>query len=127
MLSSPLSWSSPHLSCHSHTCSDTHPKAAVSWCWCPGKDTKPAQATGLHKAVLPEVVPGGDRFCMFVIQTVKIVAGMALRGRFIKVAVPFNMNSYHTSLDSRDKDEYPELSGDRRQLFIRTEQDGGRA
>jgi hypothetical protein len=40
---------------------------------------------------------------MLIVQTVKIIVWVACRGSFIKVTVPFNMNSYHTTLDTRDK------------------------
>lgn len=41
--------------------------------------------------------------CVFVVQTVEIIVWVAAGGSFIKVTVPFYMDSYHTTLDTRDR------------------------
>lgn len=40
---------------------------------------------------------------MLVVQTVEIIAWVTFRGSFIKVTVPFNVDSYHTTLDTRNR------------------------
>lgn len=40
---------------------------------------------------------------MFAVQTVEIIVWVAFRGSFIKVTIPFNMDSYYTTLDTRDR------------------------
>lgn len=53
---------------------------------------------------LPEVVPRRDRlFCKLVIQTAKRIVGITFRRGFIKITVPFNLNSYHTTLNERER------------------------
>lgn len=53
---------------------------------------------------LPEVVPRRDRlFCKLVIQTAKRIVGITFRRGLIKVTVPFNLNSYHTTLNERER------------------------
>jgi hypothetical protein len=37
---------------------------------------------------------------VFVVQTVEIIVWVAVGGSFIKVTVPFNVDSYHTALDT---------------------------
>lgn len=52
---------------------------------------------------LPEVVPGRDRVSRkCAVQTAKMIARVAFRRRFIKITVPFNLNSYHTTLDEAE-------------------------
>lgn len=53
---------------------------------------------------LPEVVPRRDRlFCKLVIQPAKRIVRITFRRGFIKITVPFNLNSYHTTLDEKKR------------------------
>lgn len=40
--------------------------------------------------------------CVFVVQTIEVIVWVAVGGSFVKVTVPFDMDSYHTTLDTRD-------------------------
>lgn len=40
---------------------------------------------------------------MFVVQTIEIIVRVAVGGSFIKVAVPFDVDSYDTTLDSKHR------------------------
>lgn len=53
---------------------------------------------------LPEVVPRRDGlFCKLVIQPAKRIVRITFRRGFIKITVPFNLNSYHTTLNERER------------------------
>lgn len=74
------------------------------WGLDPAEETEQSQGyQGARKQSLPEVVPRGDGVCVFVVQAVEVVVWVAFRGSFIKVTVPFNIDSYHTTLDTRDR------------------------
>lgn len=52
----------------------------------------------------PEVVPRRDGlFCKLVIQPAKRIVRITFRRGFIKITVPFNLNSYHTTLNERER------------------------
>lgn len=69
----------------------------------PAEDTEDSHVTREHKQSLPEVVPRGDGLCVFVVQTVEVIVWVTVGGSFIKVTVPFDMDPYHTTLDTRDR------------------------
>lgn len=67
---------------------------------------------------------------MLVVQTVEIIMWVTFRGSFIEVTVPFNMDSYHTTLDTRNRVNarvvygWTEVTG---QPFMRVRQVGRRS
>lgn len=59
----------------------------------------------------PEVVPRRDGgFCRLVIQPAKRIVRITFRRGFIKITVPFNLNSYHTTLKRERQGELFKLS-----------------
>lgn len=67
---------------------------------------------------------------MLVVQTVEVIVWVTFRGSFIKVTVPFDMDSYHTTLDTRNRANarvvcrWTEVTG---QPFMRARQVGQRS
>lgn len=97
----------------------------------PAEDTEHSQGhQAAQKQPLPEVVPRGDGFGVLVVQTVEIIAWVAFRGSFIEVTVPFDMDSYHTTLETRNRVNarvvcgWTEVTG---QPFMRVRQVGRRS
>lgn len=39
---------------------------------------------------------------MVVVQAAKIIVRVALGGSFVKITVPFNINCYHTTLETKE-------------------------
>lgn len=65
----------------------------------------PTAGTASHSPLYsPEVVPRRDGlFCKLVIQPAKRIVRITFRRGFIKITVPFNLNSYHTTLNERER------------------------
>lgn len=61
---------------------------------------------------LPEIVTRRDGLlCKLVIQPAKRIVRITFRRGFIKITVPFNLNSYHTTLNKRERQcEFCKLS-----------------
>lgn len=97
----------------------------------PAEDTEQSQSHQVaQKQQSPEVVPGRDGFGVLVVQTVEVIAWVAFRGSFIEVTVPFDMDSYHTTLETRNRVNarvvygWAEVTG---QPFMRVRQVGWRS